>query len=154
MDLGLNDIVASGEQASIEEIREVSEGLGEEPLEYMKKAMLAYIEKYDASSSVNSFLLNGMDVWLDKVTRMGLMNSTTIVKAAGLYYTTLCRFYIAIVVDCDKAIQSVSAVLSDAFECFYVTSTTKAAVNKLDNIDAVLTYDYREGYPEKLNMEV
>ena len=154
MDLILNDILASGEQASMEEIREISEGLGAEPLEYMRKAMLAYIEKYDASSSVNSFLLNGMDVWLDKVTRMGLMNSTTIAKAAGLDETTLWLGDIELVVDCDKAIQLLSALEIYAMECFNVTSIHKAAVNKLDNIDAVLTYDYREGYPEKLNMEV
>ena len=40
MDLVLNDILASGEQASMEEIREISEGLGAEPLWYMKNAML------------------------------------------------------------------------------------------------------------------
>ena len=154
MDLVLNDILASGEQASMEEIREISEGLGAEPLEYMRKAMLAYIEKYDASSSVNSFLLNGMNVWLDKVTRMGLMNSTTIAKAAGLDETTLWLGDIELVVDCDKAIQLLSALEIYAMECFNVTSSHKAAVNKLDNIDAVLTYDYREGYPEKLKMEV
>ena len=154
MDLVLNDILASGEQASMEEIREISEGLGSEPLEYMRKAMLAYIEKYDASSSVNSFLLNGMEVWLDKVTRMGLMNSTTIAKAAGLDETTLWLGDIELVVDCDKAIQLLSALEIYALECFNVTASHKAAVNKLDNIDAVLTYDYREGYPEKLNMEV
>ena len=154
MDLVLNDILASGEQASMEEIKEISEGLGAEPLGYMKKAMLAYIEKYDASSSVNSFLLNGMDVWLDKVTRMGLMNSTTIAKSAGQEDTTLWLGDIELVVDCDKAIQLLSALEIYALECFNVTASHKAAVNKLDNIDAVLTYDYREGYPEKLNMEV
>ena len=89
MDLVLNDILSSGEQASMEEIKEISEGLGAEPLEYMRKAMLAYIEKYDASSSVNSFLLNGMEVWLDKATRVGLMNSTTIAKSMGQQKTTL-----------------------------------------------------------------
>ena len=154
MDLVLNDILASGEQASMEEIREISEGIGAEPLEYMKKAMLSYIDKYDASSSVNSFLLNGMEVWLDKVTRMGLMNSTTIAKAAGQYDTTLWLGDIELVVDCDKAIQLLSALEIYALECFNVTARHKAAVNKLYNIDAVLTYDYREGYPEKLNMEV
>ena len=154
MDLVLNDILASGEQASMEEIREISEGLGAEPLWYMKNAMLAYIEKYDASSSVNSFLLNGIEVWLDKVTRMGLMNSTTIAKAAGLDETTLWLGDIELVVDCDKAIQLLSALEIYALECFNVTASHKAAVNKLDNIDAVLTYDYREGYPEKLKMEV
>ena len=154
MDLVLNDILASGEQASMEEIREISEGLGAEPLGYMKKAMLAYIEKYDASSSVNSFLLNGMEVWLDKVTRMGLMNSTTIAKSAGQEDTTLWLGDIELVVDCDKAIQLLSALEIYALECFNVTASHKAAVNKLDNIEAVLTYDYREGYPEKLKMEV
>ena len=83
MDLVLNDILASGEQASMEEIREISDGLGEEPLGYMKKAMLAYIEKYDASSSVNSFILNGMEVWLDKATRVGLINSINVTQRAG-----------------------------------------------------------------------
>ena len=154
MDLVLNDILASGEQASMEEIRDISEGLGAEPLWYMKNAMLAYIEKYDASSSVNSFLLNGIEVWLDKVTRMGLMNSTTIAKAAGLDETTLWLGDIELVVDCDKAIQLLSALEIYALECFNITASHKAAVNKLDNIDAVLTYDYREGYPEKLKMEV
>ena len=154
MDLVLNDILASGEQASMEEIRDISEGLGAEPLWYMKKAMLAYIDVYDSSSAVNSFLLNGMEVWLDKVTRMGLMNSTTIAKAAGLYDTTLWLGDIELVVDCDKAIQLLSALEIYALECFNVTASHKAAVNKLDNIDAVLTYDYREGYPEKLKMEV
>lgn len=154
MDLVLNDILASGEQASMEEIREISEGLGAEPLGYMKKAMLAYIEKYDSSSSVNAFELNGMDVWLDKVTRMGLMNSTNIAKAAGQDETTLWLGDIELVVDCDNAIQLLSALEIYALQCFNVTASHKAAVNKLDNIKAVLTYDYREGYPEKLKIVV
>ena len=154
MDLVLNDILASGEQASMEEIKEISEGLGAEPLLYMKKAMLAYIEKYDASSSVNSFLLNGMEVWLDKVTRMGLMNSTTIAKSMGKEKTTLWLGSYQLEVECDKAIHLLSALEIYAMECFNVTASHKAAVNKLDNIEAVLTYDYREGYPEKLKMEV
>ena len=89
MDLVLNDILSSREQASMEEIKEISEGLGAEPLEYMRKAMLHYIDVYDSSSAVNSFVLNGADVWLDKATRVGLMNSTTIAKSIGQQKTTL-----------------------------------------------------------------
>lgn len=154
MDLVLNDILASGEQASMEEIKEISEGLGAEPLEYMKKAMLAYIEKYDASSSVNSFLLNGMEVWLDKATRVGLMNSTSIAKSMGQQKTTLWLGSYQLEVDCDKAIQLLSALEMYALECFNVTAAHKKAVSELDNIEGVLTYDYRAGYPEKLKMEV
>lgn len=154
MEFVLNDILSSGEQASMEEIKEISEGLGAEPLGYMKKAMLAYIEKYDASSSVNSFLLNGMEVWLDKATRVGLMNSTTIAKSMGQEKTTLWLGSYQLEVDCDKAIQLLSALEMYALECFNVTAAHKKAVSELDNIEGVLTYDYRAGYPEKLKMEV
>lgn len=154
MDLVLNDILSSGEQASMEEIKEISEGLGAEPLGYMKKAMLAYIEKYDASSSVNSFLLNGMEVWLDKATRVGLMNSTTIAKSMGQQKTTLWLGSYQLEVDCDKAIQLLSALEMYVLECFNVTAAHKKAVSELDNIEGVLTYDYKSGYPEKLKMEV
>lgn len=154
MEFVLNDILSSGEQASMEEIKEISEGLGAEPLGYMKKAMLAYIEKYDASSSVNSFLLNGMGVWLDKATRVGLMNSTTIAKSMGQEKTTLWLGSYQLEVDCDKAIQLLSALEMYALECFNVTAAHKKAVSELDNFEGVLTYDYRAGYPEKLKMEV
>ena len=154
MEFVLNDILSSGEQASMEEIREISEGLGSEPLEYMKKAMLAYIEKYDASSSVNSFLLNGMEVWLDKATRVGLMNSTSIAKTMGQQKTTLWLGSYQLEVDCDKAIQLLSALEMYALECFNVTAAHKKAVSELDNIEGVLTCDYKSGYPDKLKMEV
>ncbi|MDY3876620.1 MAG: hypothetical protein SOZ60_04310, partial [Prevotella sp.] len=52
-------------------------------LEAAKTEVDAAITSYDSSSSVNSFLLNGMEVWLDKATRVGLMNSTSIAKNMG-----------------------------------------------------------------------
>ena len=154
MDLVLNDILASGEQASMEEIREISEGLGAEPLGYMKKAMLAYIDVYDSSSAVNSFLLNGMEVWLDKATRVGLMNSTTIAKSMGQQKTTLWLGSYQLEVECDKAIQLLSALEMYALKCFNVTAIHKKTVNELDNINAILTYNYKSDYPDKLKMEV
>lgn len=154
MEFVLNDILASGEQASMEEIKEISEGLGAEPLSYMKKAMLAYIEKYDSSSSVNAFELNGMEVWLDKATRVGLMNSTTIAKSMGQQKTTLWLGSYQLEVDCDKAIQLLSALEMYALECFNVTASHKATVGELKTIEEVLTYDYKSGYPDKLKMEV
>ena len=119
-----------------------------------KTSMLAEITAYDASSSVNSFLLNGMEVWLDKATRVGLMNSTTIAKSMGQQKTTLWLGSYQLEVDCDKAIQLLSALEMYALECFNVTASHKKAVSELDNIEAVLTYDYKSGYPDKLKMEV
>ena len=119
-----------------------------------KISMLAEITTYDSSSSVNSFLLNGMEVWLDKATRVGLMNSTTIAKSMGQEKTTLWLGSYQLEVECDKAIQLLSALEMYALECFNVTAAHKKAVSELDNIEVVLTYDYKSGYPDKLKMEV
>lgn len=119
-----------------------------------KTSMLAEITVYDSSSSVNFFLLNGMEVWLDKATRVGLMNSTTIAKSMGQEKTTLWLGSYQLEVDCDKAIQLLSALEMYALECFNVTAAHKKAVSELDNIEGVLTYDYKSGYPDKLKMEV
>ena len=119
-----------------------------------KTSMLAEITAYDSSSAVNSFLLNGMEVWLDKATRVGLMNSTAIAKNMGQEKTNLWLGSYQLEVDCDKAIQLLSALEMYALECFNVTAAHKKAVSELDNIEAVLTYDYKSGYPEKLKMEV
>lgn len=119
-----------------------------------KMSMLAEITAYDSSSSVNAFELNGMQVWLDKATRVGLMNSTTIAKSMGQEKTTLWLGSYQLEVDCDKAIQLLSALEMYALECFNVTAAHKKAVSELDNIEGVLTYDYKSGYPEKLKMEV
>ena len=119
-----------------------------------KMSMLAEITAYDSSSSVNSFLLNGMEVWLDKATRVGLMNSTSIAKSMGQQKTTLWLGSYQLEVDCDKAIQLLSALEMYALECFNVTASHKATVGELKTIEEVLTYDYKSGYPDKLKMEV
>ena len=119
-----------------------------------KAQMEAEIDRYDSSSAVNSFLLNGMEVWLDKATRVGLMNSTSIAKAMGQTKTTLWLGGYKLEVDCDKAIQLLSALEMYALECFNVTAAHKKAVSELMNIEDVLAYDYKTGYPEQLKMEV
>lgn len=123
-------------------------------VEEAKEMLIAEITDYDTSSSVNGFILNGILVWLDKATRVGLMNSTTIAKAAGQETTTLWLKGIKLVVDCDKAIQLLSALEMYALECFNVTASHKAAVSELKTIGEVEAYDYKTGYPKMLEMSV
>lgn len=125
-----------------------------EKLEQAKVDKIAEITAYDTSSSVNGFMLNGLLVWLDKATRVGLMNSTTITKAAGQETTTLWLGGLKLVVDCDKAIQLLSALEMYALECFNVTASHKATVNELTTIEEVEAYDYKTGYPKMLEMSV
>ena len=123
-------------------------------LKLAKVDKIAEITAYDTSSSVNGFMLNGLLVWLDKATRVGLMNSTTIAKAAGQKTTTLWLGGIKLVVDCDKAIQLLSALEMYALECFNVTASHKQAVSELTTIEEVEAYNYKSGYPKMLSMSV
>ena len=123
-------------------------------LDQAKVEKIAEITAYDSSSSVNGFMLNGVLEWLDKATRVGLMNSTTIAKAAGQQTTTLWLKGIKLVVDCDKAIQLLSALEMYALECFNVTASHKATVGELKSIEEVEVYDYKAGYPKMLEMSV
>ena len=119
-----------------------------------QKMVQEQIDKYDTSPSVNGFMLNGLRVWLNKDTRVGLMNSTSIAKAMGQPTTTLWFGGMQIEVDCDKAIGLLSALEMYALECFNVTAAHKKAVAELNTVEEVLGYDYTKGYPEQLKMEV
>ena len=119
-----------------------------------KAAVVNDIEQYDTSSSVNGFSLNGSVVWLDKATRVGLMNSTTIAKAAGNKTTTLWLGEMKLEVDCDKAIQLLSALEMYALQCFNVTAAHKKEVQEMTDVDKVLAYVVTAGYPAQLKMEV
>ena len=119
-----------------------------------QKMVLAEIEKNDTSSAVNVFMLNGQRVWLDKATRVGLMNSTSIAKAMGQPTTTLWLGDVKLVVECDKAIQLLSALEMYALECFNVTAAHKKAVSEMNTVEEVLEYDYTAGYPEMLEMRI
>ena len=126
----------------------------EKALVLAKKAKIAEIAAYDTSDKVNGFMLNGLLVWLDKATRVGLMNSTTIAKASGQETTTLWLGGMKLVVDCDKAIQLLSALEMYALECFNVTASHKEAIGELKTIEDVEDYDYKSGYPTMLEMSV
>lgn len=142
------------EQEILREYEAWKQKWAEKALTIAKRAKIAEITNYDTSSFVNGFVLNGLLVWLDKATRVGLMNSTTIAKAAGQQTTTLWLKGIKLVVDCDKAIQLLSALEMYALECFNVTASHKAAVSELKSIEEVEAYDYKTGYPKMLEMSV
>lgn len=133
---------------------ELPVSVGADALTLAKTAVLNEVEEYDTSTAVNAFILNGTEVWLDKATRVGLMNSTTIAKAAGQETTTLWLGETQLTVGCDKAIQLLSALEMYALECFNTTAAHKKAVNALESVDEVVAYDITAGYPSKLEMEV
>ena len=140
-------------QAGYEEYKEPMPTESEK-LEQAKVEKIAEITAYDTSDKVNGFVLNGLLVWLDKATRVGLMNSTTIAKATGQQTTTLWLGDVKLEVDCDKSIQLLSALEMYALECFNVTAAHKAAVTDLKTIKEVEAFDVTADYPKQLEMKL
>lgn len=109
------------------------------------------IEMYDSSSEVNEFYIQEMPVWLDKSTRSGLMlrfNSELAMKKEN---TTLWYNGNSFTLPLNTAIQMLYALEVYASECYDNTQAHLAAVEKLETLDEILEYNYRVGYPEKLN---
>lgn len=123
-------------------------------LEEAKEICLNEIEEYDVSPSVNGFILNGLLVWLDKATRVGLMNSTTIERDLGQETTELWLGEHNLIIKCDLAIQLLQQLEVYALKCFNVTATHKKEVNNLSTIEEINSYDITKDYPDKLVINI
>ena len=120
-------------------------------LDVIKEEAIEQITEYDQSEDVNSFTLQGKQMWLPKETRVGLVNSVTIEKNAGKETTVLWFGGEKYELSVGTALQMLSALELYALECYNVTAAHKAAVNALERVEDVGAYDYTQGYPEKLN---
>lgn len=126
----------------------------ERTLEIAKAEKIAEITAYDTSDAVNSFTLDGDVRWISRDDRISTMNSTTIMKNAGVETTTQWFDGQKYTLPCDTLIQMLQALEIYALACYNVTEEHKAAVNALTTIEEVDAYDYTTGYPEKLSFEV
>lgn len=137
--------------ASIKNIWEMTEV--SENIETVRNKKIAEIDYYDKSSNVNSFNLNGYSVWVDRDTRVSLMNTTQIKKESGEPNTTIWFDNYSFTLPCETAIQMLSQLEIYAYDCFNQTAKHKATVSELDDIEAIKSYDYTTGYPEKLSFD-
>ena len=122
----------------------------EEALAAIKADLIAQITAYDTSEAVNSFTLQGKQMWLPKETRVGLVNSITIEKNAGKEVTGLWHDGVRYELPVDTALQMLAALELYALECYNVTEAHKAAVSALESVEDIVAYDYTTDYPEKL----
>lgn len=150
----IEKIAECGEPASMEEIKEIAEGLGEDVLKAMKETLLAYIDKYDESENVNSFYINGIRTWAKKSERMGFQQNIADKVALGFKEITWWFDGVPITLTCDKAEQLRLQLENYAFDCFNATARHRAAVEKLKSVEDAMRYDYKSGYPEKLKFNV
>ena len=117
----------------------------------IKEEAIEQITEYDQSEDVNSFTLQGKQMWLPKETRVGLVNSITIEKNAGKKTTILWfdgeRYELPV----DTALQMLSTLELYAVQCYNTTAMHKANVISLESVCDVVNYDYTLHYPERLN---
>ena len=126
------------------------DGAYEPTLEGVKSAKVNEIAVYDGSDVVNSFTLGGKRMWLDKDTRVGLVNSIAIEQAVGKETTVLWYDAVKYVIPIPLALQMLAALELYALECYNATQEHLAAVMGLATKEEVGAYDYTSGYPEKL----
>ena len=125
-----------------------------EALVIAKEKLFNKISEYDKSDEVNGFLLNGELFWLDRETRMSVSYSTSQEKALGNETTTIWLGGKSMVLPCEIVLGLLSQLEVYAKKCYNKTAEHKAAVDKLKTLEDVESYDYKSGYPERLNLEV
>lgn len=116
----------------------------------MKELKHNEIIEYDSSSEVNSFIFKGVEMWLDKDTRNGLIMRLNAEKAAGRVETTLWFKTMSFTLGIDEGLQLLGALELYASACFDNTSNHLAELEKLSDVEDIFNYDYKSGYPEKL----
>lgn len=131
-------------------------------LEEAKEMLLAEIDTYDNSPSVNGFMLNGMLIPWSKddpnspnvEKRMGLRQNIADKVALGEENIAIWLKGMSFTMPCAQAEVLMRSIENYAYECFNVTASHKQAVSELTTIEEVIAYDYRTGYPKMLEMSV
>ena len=134
----------------VEYVPVVYEPTEEELLLKEKELIKGQITRYDSSEEVNMFYVNGIPVWLDKATRSGLMLRFQSEIALGKTNTSLWYNGIEFPLPLEMAMQMLYAIEVYASNCYDNTQKHLAEVDKLNTIDEVKEYNYKTGYPEKL----
>lgn len=121
-------------------------------LDEVKTRKIAEIDRYDKSTAVNGFVLNGATVWLDYNMRQRMRTKIEAALRDGNNTATLWFGTVCFELPCDLATNLIWLVEKYAAACYDVTASHKAAVEALDSLEAVNAYDFTTGYPPKPNL--
>lgn len=132
--------------------------LNEQPeptLEQIKAEKIAQLKIYDSSHEVNSFMINGVRMWLDRNMRVSLMQTATILEASGETTITLWSEgpqRVSFEVQIPALKQFLAALEIYAKKCYDTTANHELTINSLSNNNEVIRYNFKELYPIKLNI--
>lgn len=118
----------------------------------IKKELLFLQKEYDNSSEVNSFYINGKQVWFNKVTRIGIVNAINLQKELGNNTYIIWFDNISIELDINRALNILAMIENYASICYNVTQKHINEIKKLSSIEECLNYDITANYPTILNI--
>lgn len=122
-------------------------------LNEIKHRVHTYLDEYDKSGKVNRFTYKGKSMWLDKVTRNGLIMRLTAEKNEGCETTTLWYNKWNFTLSISEAFAILYKIENYASQCYDNTQRHHKAITGLATIKEVVDYDYTTGYPEILVFE-
>ena len=125
----------------------------EELLQEAIKSKKREIEAYDSSEAVNSFKLNGVSVWINREDRIGTHRAIELDVENGKTESEIWLNGFRLVVNCQLAMKLLDMVGHYAYKAYNVTQMHLHAVQQLKTIKDVESYDYKAGYPEKLDLK-
>ena len=131
------------------ETEDSPEELLQEAIESKKRE----IEAYDSSEAVNSFKLNGMSVWINREDRIGTRRAIELDVENGKTESEIWLNGFRLVVNCQLAMKLLDMVGHYAYKAYNVTQAHLHEVQQLESVKEVEKYDYRKGYPEKLDLK-
>lgn len=119
--------------------------------EEIRAQKLDELRLFDSSQMVNQFSINGVLGWLNKSTRVGLMNSINIEKEAGRSETSIWIGDTRFVLSIERAIDILQQLELYALVCYDTTQRHTKAIQQLETKEEIEAYNYYVGYPEKLS---
>jgi hypothetical protein len=121
-------------------------------LEQAKKEMIWKIEGYDRSTNVNGFTINGeVEGWFTPDERSNYKSSIDAAKILGVEKLSFFIGDMLLEVTPNQAEYMLAQIQLYADQCYIVTKQHKIAVESFETIEEVDSFNYKGGYPEKIN---
>lgn len=116
------------------------------PLEKAKSEKLAELDAYDSSEAVNGFRIGNQVMWLEPNERANYL--LTLQGALEMGVETIP--FMGFIIPTASGIQAIKAINLYAMQCVGVTAQHRANIEALTTAKKVNAYDFTQGYPEQI----
>lgn len=119
----------------------------------IKEYRIKQIDDYDKSDNVNTFIIGGNHMWLSVEEREQIATQISANEAVGREQMTKWFGGHEFTFPLAQWKQMLTVLEVYAGDALNVTEGHKAAIAALDDTDAVIEYDFKVGYPDKINFD-